>query len=63
MLTLSEFSSLAADIEELITDGDSKSAFLYNLHELMLSYTDLSSEDEEYLKELDEQLFFKLTAE
>jgi hypothetical protein len=59
MLTTDEFSLLARGIKELVDNFNTQRS----ITELLLEYTDLSSEDEEYLKELDEQLALKIETE
>lgn len=69
MLTLNEFSKLAREIknadlfysDERIFPGGQTGEI--ELMELLLEYTDLSTEDNEYLKELDEEIFGKLKTE
>jgi hypothetical protein len=72
MLTLSEFSFLAREIEKIIKDdigsilkSDKITTWwkIQAIKELMLDYTDLSSEDDEFKEELDERFFEKLKTE
>lgn len=66
MLTLSEFRSLAREIKEshwwldcFLPGGNGEK----ELEELLLKYTDLSTEDDEYIEELDKEIFKKLQIE
>ena len=66
MLTLSEFKELAREIKEshwwldcFLPGGNGD----IELTELLLKYTDLSSEDNEYIEELDKEIFKKLQIE
>lgn len=66
MLTLSEFRSLAREIKEshwwldCFSPGGNGEK---QLEELLLEYTDLSSEDDELIEKLDREIFSKIKTE